>query len=49
MVDLDEVIEIFADLKGKQPSNGFLTEKFYENKKFNELPKDLKRTSTFMQ
>lgn len=49
IVDLDEVIEIFAQLKGKNASKGFLTEKYYENKPYNELPIELKRTSSFMQ
>ncbi len=50
LVDLDELVEIFADLKDKPlPSNGFLTEKFYENRKTNELPKELKRSTNFMQ
>jgi len=49
LVDLDELIEIFAELKDKQPANGFLTEKFYENRKYNELPKSIARTSSFLQ
>lgn len=50
LVDLDELLEIFADLKSKplNQSNGFLTEKFYENRKYNELPITLARTSEFM-
>jgi glycine dehydrogenase len=49
IVDLDELIEIFADLKGKKTSSGFLTEKFYEEKDYNELPAELKRTTSFLQ
>ena len=50
LVDLDELIEIFADLKDKPMSGeGFLTEKFYENRKYNEIPKNLARTSKFLQ
>ena len=47
LVDLDELLEIFADLKSKPltPCTGFLTEKFYENRKCNELPKTLARSS----
>lgn len=32
IVDLDEMIEIFAELKGKTTSSGFLSEKFYEDR-----------------
>jgi glycine dehydrogenase len=51
LVDLDELIEIFADMKDKPftPCSGFLTDNFYENRKFNQLPKNLHRTSEFMQ
>jgi len=49
LVDLDEIIEVFADLKQKPTSANFLTEKFYENKKITELPKNLQRPSIFMQ
>jgi hypothetical protein len=40
LIDLDELIEIFADLKSKtlSSSSGFLTDKFYESRKYNELP-----------
>jgi len=48
LVDLDEIIEIFADLKGKNPGHGFLTQAFYENRKFRGVPQNLKRTSSFM-
>ena len=48
IVDLDELIEIFADLKGKSHSPGFLSEQFYENKKYKDLPDALKRKSAFM-
>lgn len=51
LIDLDELIEVFADLKHKplSPCSGFLTDKFYENRNYNELPKNLTRTSQFMQ
>jgi hypothetical protein len=49
LVDLDEMIEIFSDLKQKQPSTGFLTEAYYQNRQFSQLPKELKRTSKFLQ
>ena len=51
LIDLDELIEIFADLKSKtlSPSSGFLTDKFYENRKYNELPKNLARSSAFLE
>ena len=51
LIDLDELIEIFADLKFKtlSPSSGFLTDKFYENRKYNELPKNLARSSAFLE
>lgn len=48
LVDLDEMIEIFSDLKQKQPSTGFLSEAYYQGRKFTELPKGLKRTSSFL-
>jgi len=48
IVDLDEMIEIFAELKGKTTSSGFLSDKFYEDRQYKELPADLKRTSHFM-
>lgn len=48
IVDLDELIEIFAELKGKTVSTGFLSEKFYEVRHYKELPADLKRTSNFL-
>ncbi len=47
LVDLDEVVEIFAGLKGKQGST--LSESYYASKKVPELPSGLKRTSSFMQ
>ena len=49
MVDLDEIIEIFAELKGKTTSKGFLSEKFYEGKKYKGVPQTLKRESAFLQ
>ena len=49
LVDLDEMIEIFSDLKTTPTSHGFLTEAFYNNRKFSELPQELKRASSFMQ
>lgn len=49
LVDLDEIIEIFSDLKHRPIGHGFLSESFYENRKCSELPKDLKRTSNFLQ
>jgi glycine dehydrogenase len=49
IVDLDEIIEVFAELKGKSTSTGFLSQEFYENRQYKDLPKELKRTSTFMQ
>lgn len=49
LVDLDEIIEVFSDLKQKPTSSGFLTEEYYQNRKFPELPENLKRTSSFMQ
>lgn len=49
LVDLDEIIEVFGDLMQKPVSAGFLTEKFYENRKSTELPKNLMRTSEFME
>lgn len=49
LVDLDEIIEIFYDLKSKQTSAGFLSEEYYKNSKFTELPANLKRSSNFMQ
>lgn len=49
LVDLDEIIEVFADLKQKPTTANFLTEKFYENRKTSDLPKNLQRTSQFMK
>lgn len=49
LVDLDEIIEIFAELKQKPATKSLLTDKFYEHRKYSELPKELKRTSTFLQ
>ena len=51
LIDLDELIEIFADLKSKtlSSSSGFLTDKFYENRKYNELPKNIARSSAFLE
>jgi len=49
LVDLDEIIEIFYDLKSKQTSAGFLSEEYYKNTKFTELPANIKRSSNFMQ
>lgn len=49
LVDLDEIIEVFADLKEKPTCSSFLSEKFYENRKISELPKNLQRTSKYMQ
>jgi len=51
LIDLDELIEVFADLKFKPmtPCSGFLTDKFYENREYNKLPSNLVRTSEFMQ
>jgi glycine dehydrogenase len=49
LVDLDEIIEVFADLKQKPTCSSFLSEKFYENRKISELPKNLQRTSKYMQ
>ena len=43
------MIEIFAELKGKTTSSGFLSDKFYEDRQYKELPSELKRTSNFMQ
>lgn len=34
LIDLDEIIEIFADLKGHEPSNGFLANEFYEKRQY---------------
>ncbi len=41
LVDLDEMIEVFSDLKSKPAKNGFLTEAYYENRKYPALPKEL--------
>jgi len=49
LVDLDEIIEIFRDLKSKPANGTFLTDEYYQNRKFSELPAGLKRTSNFMQ
>lgn len=49
IVDLDELIEIFAELKDKTNSSGFLTESFYEDRKYKGLPNNLRRTSDFMK
>jgi glycine dehydrogenase len=43
LVDLDEIIEVFAELKQKPTSSSFLTQQFYENRKISELPKNLQR------
>jgi hypothetical protein len=45
ITDLDELIEVFAELKGKSTSSGFLSEKFYEGRAYKGLPKNLTRTS----
>jgi len=34
LIDLDEVVEIFADLKGHEPSSGFLAHEFYEKRNY---------------
>jgi hypothetical protein len=45
MVDLDEIIEIFADLTGKRSTSNYLPEAFYEDKNYKGIPATLKRTS----
>jgi glycine dehydrogenase len=49
LVDLDELIEIFADLKSASIPKDLLTDAYYQSKKVPELPANLKRTSNFMQ
>ena len=49
LVDLDELIEIFYDLKSKSTGAGFLSDEFYKNAKFTALPQNLQRKSSFMQ
>ena len=50
LIDLDELIEIFADLKGKRCTDtNYLKDNYYEGKKYKELNKDLLRTSEFMK
>jgi glycine dehydrogenase len=50
LVDLDELIEIFGDLKGLEThKQGFLSDAYYENRTLADLPDNLKRKSNFMQ
>jgi glycine cleavage system pyridoxal-binding protein P len=48
MYDLDEVIEIFADLKGKRTTFNYMPDTFYEGMLYKGVPTNLKRTSEFM-
>lgn len=48
MVDLDELIEIFADLTGKRTTSNYLPDTYYEDKNYKGLPAQLKRSTTFM-
>lgn len=49
LVDLDEIIEIFADIKEKStPSSNYMTPHFYEDRKYKGLSSALERTSSFM-
>jgi hypothetical protein len=41
--DLDEVIEIFADLKEKRNHSNYLPAIYYENKQAKGMPKELSR------
>lgn len=50
IVDLDELVEIFAELKEKStPAQDFLKDSFFDNKAYKELPNHLKRTSKFLK
>jgi hypothetical protein len=49
MVDLDEIIEIFADLTGKRSTKNYLPDTFYEGKNYKGLQTSLKRGTPFMQ
>lgn len=48
MVDLDEIIEIFADLMDKRDSGDYIPSTFYEDKNYEGLPEELERKSDFM-
>lgn len=50
MYDLSEIIEIIAELKNKREAEGndYLPPAFFENATYEGLPKELKRTSTFL-
>ena len=48
MVDLDEVIEIFADLMDKRDEGDYISSTFYEDKNYEGLPEELSRKSSFM-
>jgi glycine dehydrogenase len=48
MVDLDEIIEIFAEITDKRTTSNYLPDSFYEDKVYKGLGKDLKRQSAFM-
>mmetsp|Transcript_36321 Transcript_36321/g.35197 ORF Transcript_36321/g.35197 Transcript_36321/m.35197 type:complete len:311 (-) Transcript_36321:1224-2156(-) len=47
--DLDEIIEIFADIKGVEPPESLLGGSFYDEKTFVGMPKELKRQTDYMQ
>lgn len=49
IVDLDEIIEIFAEIKGKRTSYDYLPDKFYEDKSYEDFSDVLKRTSKFLE
>ena len=49
IVDLDELIEIFADLKQKRLNESYMSDTFYENRNQKGLPSELRRTSEFMK
>ena len=48
IVDLDEIIEIFAEIKGKRTTENYLPDSFYEGRNYKELPKELRRSGAFM-
>jgi hypothetical protein len=45
MIDFDELVEIFSDLKGVQSHHQL---NHYENRKYKGLPDNLQRKSAFM-
>ena len=49
LTDLDEIIEIFADIKGAKPTDNFSQGNYYESKNYKELPNEIKRTTDFMK